>query len=147
MEKKIIVIKDKMKSFFSGEGRMMSVTGLVGREDKLGEVFKEGDRVSVTGVSKGKGFAGVVKRHGFSGGPRTHGQSDRERAPGSIGSTTTPGRVLKGKRMAGRLGGCRATVKNLRIAEIDAEKNILYVTGCVPGVKKGLLEVKKRLAV
>src|SRR3989338_5646222 len=74
----------------------------IGTEIKIGDVFAPGDTVSVTGISKGKGFAGVVKRHHFKGGPRTHGQSDRERAPGSIGQTTTPGRVYKGKRMAGR---------------------------------------------
>jgi large subunit ribosomal protein L3 len=104
-------------------------------------IFKQGDFVNVTGTSKGKGFQGVVKRHHFKGGPRTHGQSDRERAPGAIGQTTTPGRVYKGKRMAGRMGGDRVTVKNLKV--IDVKENELIVKGLVPGAKRGLLEIKK----
>ncbi len=91
----------------------------------------------------GKGFAGVVRRHGFAGGPRTHGQSDRERAPGSIGSTTTPGRVLKGKKMAGHMGHQRKTIKNLEVFEVDAKNNLLLVKGLVPGPKNGLLIIKK----
>lgn len=110
---------------------------------KVSDVFKVGDKVSVTGISKGKGFAGVVKRWGFAGGPRTHGQSDRERAPGSIGQTTTPGRVFKGKKMAGRMGGKRVTVKGLKVLEVDKEKNLLVVKGLVPGPKGGLLTIKK----
>lgn len=110
---------------------------------KVGDVFKAGDKVAVTGISKGKGFAGVVKRWGFAGGPRTRGQSDRERAPGSIGQHTTPGRVHKGKKMAGRMGGNQVTVKGLKVVEIDKEKNLLLVKGLVPGAKKGLLIVKK----
>ncbi|OGG27301.1 50S ribosomal protein L3 [Candidatus Gottesmanbacteria bacterium RIFCSPLOWO2_01_FULL_39_12b] len=115
----------------------------IGTEIKIGDVFAPGDTVSVTGISKGKGFAGVVKRHHFKGGPRTHGQSDRERAPGSIGQTTTPGRVYKGKRMAGRMGQDRVTVKNLRVVNIDTEKNILTVSGLIPGGRNGLLMIKK----
>ncbi len=110
---------------------------------KVGEVFKPGDVVDVTGTSKGKGFSGVVKKWGFAGGPRTHGQSDRERAPGSIGSTTTPGRVLKGKKMAGRKGNQQVTVKNLKIFEINEEKNLLLVKGLVPSAKRGLLIIRK----
>lgn len=102
--------------------------------------FKKGDRVDVSGTSKGKGFQGVVKRHGFAGGPRTHGQSDRERAPGAIGQTTTPGRVFKGKRMAGRMGGKRITVKKLTVVEVKEEG--LVLKGLVPGSKGGLLEVR-----
>lgn len=143
MNPKIIVLKGEMQTFFDPEGRAWPVTKLAGKESKLNELFKQGDFVFVTGISKGKGFAGVVKRYRFKGGPRTHGQSDRERAPGSIGSTTTPGRVLKGKRMAGRLGHQRVTVKNLLVAKIDTEKNILYVKGAVPGIKKGVVEIKK----
>ena len=97
----------------------------------------------MTGVSKGKGFAGVVKRHGFAGGPRTHGQSDRERAPGSIGQTTTPGRVYRGKRMAGHMGTETVTVQGLTVVAIDPEKNMLTVSGLVPGGKSGLLVVTK----
>ncbi len=109
------------------------------------DVFKIGDKIEVTGTSKGKGFAGVVKRWHFKGGPHTHGQSDRERAPGAIGSTTTPGRVLKGKKMAGHLGSSKVTVKNLKVVDIDAEKNLLTVSGLVPGPKKGFLIIKKSL--
>lgn len=102
-------------------------------------IFKNGDLVKISGISKGKGFQGVVKRHHFAGGPKTHGQSDRQRGPGAIGSTTTPGRVYKGKRMAGRMGGERISVKNLEIIEINNEG--IKVKGLVPGTKGGLLEV------
>lgn len=102
-----------------------------------------GDKVKVTGTSKGKGFAGVVKRWGFAGGPRTRGQSDRERAPGSIGQTTTPGRVYKGKKMAGRMGGKRVTTKGLKVVEIKPEENLLIVKGLVPGPKRGKVLVSK----
>lgn len=103
-------------------------------------LFKEGDKIDVTGISKGKGFQGVVKRHNFRGGPRTHGQSDRERAPGSLGQTTTPGRVYKGKRMAGRMGSDKITVKNLRVISVSDEG--MTITGLVPGVVNRFVEVK-----
>ncbi|HEY97148.1 MAG TPA: 50S ribosomal protein L3 [Dehalococcoidia bacterium] len=106
-------------------------------------LFKTGDLVNVSGISKGKGFAGTVKRHHFSGGPKTHGQSDRHRAPGSIGSTTTPGRVLKGMRMAGHMGNRQATVLNLEVYQADAERNLLLLKGAVPGAKNSLLLIKK----
>jgi len=106
-------------------------------------LFKEGDLVDISGVSKGKGFAGVVKRHGFAGGPKTHGQSDRHRAPGSIGSTTSPGRVLKGMRMAGHMGNSRVTSRNLEVCKADPARNLLLVKGAVPGAKNGLLLIKK----
>lgn len=106
-------------------------------------IFDVGDRVDVTGISKGKGFAGVVKRHGFGGGPKTHGQSDRQRAPGSIGAGTTPGRVYKGMRMAGRMGNARVTVQNLQVVLVDAERNLLAVKGAVPGAKNGLLVIEE----
>lgn len=106
------------------------------------DVFKPGDIVDVTGVSKGKGFAGVVKRHHFKGGPRTHGQSDRERAPGSIGQTTTPGRVYRGKRMAGRMGNEQATVKNLIVLEVTND-GVILIKGLVPGPLNNLVVVKK----
>lgn len=105
------------------------------------QIFEEGDIVDVTGNSKGKGFAGVVKRHHFKGGPRTHGQSDRERAPGSIGQTTTPGRVYKGKRMAGRMGNTRVTVKNLRIVGVSDDK--ILIKGLIPGFVNSMVVVKK----
>jgi large subunit ribosomal protein L3 len=106
-------------------------------------LFKSGDIVNVIGISKGKGFAGVVKRHGFSGGPKTHGQTDRHRAPGAIGATTTPGRVLKGMRMAGHMGHEQVTQKGLKIFKTDPEHNLLLVQGAVPGAKNGLLLISK----
>ena len=105
--------------------------------------FQAGDVVNVIGISKGKGFAGVVKRHGFHGGPKTHGQSDRHRAPGAIGATTTPGRILKGMRMAGHMGDERVTVKGLKIYKADLENNLLLVQGAVPGINNGLLLISK----
>lgn len=115
----------------------------VGDVIKLGDIFKLGDVVSVTAVSKGKGFAGGVKRHGFAGGPRTHGQSDRERAPGSVGGTTTPGRVYKGKRMAGRMGSEQVTMKNFHIISVDQENNELLVSSPIPGRVGAFLSIKK----
>lgn len=106
-------------------------------------LFKAGDLVDISGVSKGKGFAGVVKRHHFAGGPKTHGQSDRHRHPGSIGATTSPGRVLKGMRMAGHMGNERVTVRNLEVFGADPAKNLLLVKGAVPGGRNGLLLIKK----
>ena len=106
-------------------------------------LFKPGDLIDVTGLSKGKGFAGVVKRHHFAGGPKTHGQSDRHRHPGAIGSTTTPGRVWKGMRMAGRMGGERVTVRHLEVFRADPERNLLLVVGAVPGIRNGLLLIRK----
>ena len=117
-------------------------------ETKIGDqvdvsLFKEGDLVDVRGVSKGKGFAGGVKRYHFAGGPKTHGQSDRHRHPGAIGSTTTPGRVLKGTRMAGHMGDERVTVRKLEIIKSDPERNLLLVKGALPGSRNGLLLIKK----
>jgi large subunit ribosomal protein L3 len=116
----------------------------VKRDDKVDVGFlKRGDLVNVTGFSKGRGFAGVVKRHHFAGGPKTHGQTDRHRAPGSIGATTFPGRVLKGKRMAGHMGNRRVTVRNLEVIQADPERNLLLVKGAVPGANGGLLVIEK----
>jgi len=106
-------------------------------------LFQAGDLIDVTGVSKGKGFAGVVKRYHFAGGPKTHGQSDRHRAPGSIGATTSPGRVLKGQRMAGHMGNKQLTTRHLKVFEADPERNLLLVRGAVPGARNGLLIIKK----
>ncbi len=106
-------------------------------------IFQNGDVVDVTGTSKGKGFAGVMKRHNFRGGKRTHGQSDRARAPGSIGSGTTPGRVVKGMRMAGHMGQERVTTQNLKIVRVDAEKNLVLIKGAVPGANGGLVTIRK----
>lgn len=116
----------------------------VGSEIKFDEIVAAGDRITIAGITKGKGFAGAVKRHGFKGGPRTHGQSDRERAPGSSGSTTTPGRVYKGKRRAGHMGNERVTIQNLRVLDVNAEKRLITVKGSVPGAARfRLLEIKK----
>jgi large subunit ribosomal protein L3 len=105
--------------------------------------FKEGDKVRVSGVMKGRGFAGVVKRYNFAGGPKTHGQKNRHRAPGSIGSTAFQ-RVVPGRRMAGHMGGTRVTVKNLVVAEVDAKNNLIMLRGAVPGAKGGVLEIRNR---
>ncbi len=115
----------------------------LGSKITVGDVFAVGDRIRVTGVSKGKGFAGVVKRHHFKGGPRTHGQSDRERAPGSIGQTTTPGRVYKGKRMAGRMGSDQVTVSGLTVVAVNPQTNTVVIKGLVPGGRGGLLLIEK----
>ena len=109
----------------------LSSAPAIGSVIQPSSVFKPGDIIDVIGVSKGKGFAGVVKRHHFKGGPRTHGQSDRERAPGSIGQTTTPGRVYKGKRMAGRMGGDIVTIRNLQVVDVTDES--LIIKGLVSG--------------
>ncbi|TRZ49697.1 MAG: 50S ribosomal protein L3 [Dehalococcoidia bacterium] len=106
-------------------------------------LFKAGDLVDITGVSKGKGFAGVVKRYHFAGGPKTHGQSDRHRHPGSIGAATSPGRVLKGMRMAGHMGDRRVTVRHLEVLEADPARNLLVIKGAVPGARNGLLLIRK----
>jgi len=107
------------------------------------DVFGKGDIVVVTGISKGKGFAGVVKRWGFAGGPKTHGQSDRLRAPGAIGQGTSPGRVHKGKKMAGRMGGNTVTLKNLFVIDVDKESGEVKLSGSVPGKTGGLLRIEK----
>lgn len=104
--------------------------------------FEEGDKVTISGVSKGKGFQGVVKRHGFKGGPRTHGQKHSEREPGSIGAGGVQ-RVIKGVRMGGRMGGDRVTQKNIRVLRIDQENGKIYVSGALPGRKGTLLEIRK----
>jgi large subunit ribosomal protein L3 len=114
----------------------------VGAEVKLGQVFKKGDALKITGVSKGRGFQGGVRRHGFHGGPKTHGQSDRHRAPGSIGSGTTPGRVLKGKRMAGHMGVDQVSQKNVEVIEVDKANDMLIIKGGVPGPIGGLIRLE-----
>lgn len=107
------------------------------------DTFRVGERVDITGISKGRGFAGGMKRHGFRGGPITHGQSDRQRSPGSIGSGTTPGRVYKGLRMAGHMGNEQVTAESLEVMMVDAERNLLAVRGGVPGSKGGLLIIRE----
>lgn len=115
-----------------------------GDELSVGDVFAEGEYVSITGTSKGKGFQGVVKRHGFSGvGQRTHGQHNRERAPGSIGAASDPARVFKGMRMAGQMGNKRATIENLEILKVIPEEGLLVVKGAVPGHKGSTVIIRK----
>jgi large subunit ribosomal protein L3 len=106
------------------------------------DIFKEGDVVDVTGITKGRGFAGAVKRWNFAGGPKTHGQSDRHRTPGSRGSGTTPGRTYRGIKSPGHYGNERVTVQNLRVALVDAERNLIAVRGAVPGARNGLVLVR-----
>jgi len=109
------------------------------------DIFHAGEKVTVSGRSKGKGFQGVMKRHGFGGvGGTSHGQSDRLRAPGSIGSSSYPSRVFRGMRMAGRTGGDRVTYKNLQVVRVIPESNLVLVKGAVPGAKQGLLEIHKQ---
>lgn len=114
----------------------------LGQQINVEEVLTPGDIIDVTGTSKGKGYAGVVKRHHFKGGPKTHGQSDRLRAPGSIGQSTTPGRVYKGKRMAGRMGAEQVTVKNLEV--IDYVDGLLLVKGLIPGPISSIVTITRR---
>lgn len=138
------LIKDQKAPRYLKEIRLAKEPELkVGDIVAVGDVFKKGDMVSVMGISKGKGFAGVVKRWHFAGGPKTHGQSDRWRAPGSIGQGTTPGRVLKGKHMAGRMGSEQVTIKNLIIVSIDEKGGQILLSGPVPGNRGGLLTLTK----
>jgi large subunit ribosomal protein L3 len=113
-----------------------------GQEVKT-NIFSVGEKVDVTGISKGLGFQGAMRRHHFKGGPKSHGQSDRLRAPGSIGGSSYPSRVWKGQRMPGRMGGERVTVRNLVIVELDLKKNIMLVKGAVPGKRNSILSIRK----
>ena len=106
------------------------------------DIFQDGEIVDVIGISKGKGFAGAVKRHNFAGGPKTHGQSDRHRAPGSRGAGTTPGHTYPGLRGPGHMGSDQVTVQNLKIALVDAERNLIAIRGAVPGPRGGLVLVR-----
>ncbi len=105
-------------------------------------VFEVGEYVDVIGTSKGRGHAGTIKRHGFARGPKTHGQSDRMRSPGSVGMCATPGRTLKGQRMAGRMGNARVTIQNLQVMHVDPERNLIAVKGSVPGAKGGIVLIR-----
>jgi large subunit ribosomal protein L3 len=138
--KQVKAQKVEMSQIFREDGRVVPVT-LV-KFEKLPGDLKPGSAVEVIGTSKGKGFAGVMKRHGFAGGPATHGQSDRARAPGSIGGGTTPGRVYRGKKMPGRMGSERVTVKGLSVVEVDEERKIAKISGSIPGPRKAKLLVR-----
>lgn len=132
--------KEKLKEFRLKDGEK--------NEAKKGDVidvsvFAEGDKLQISGTSKGKGFQGVVKRHGFHGGPRTHGQKHSEREPGSIGGGLRT-HVPKGMRMAGRMGGDRITQKNLKVVLVDKENNLILVAGAVPGARGSLVEIVSR---
>jgi large subunit ribosomal protein L3 len=109
----------------------------------LADVFALGDHVDVVGISKGKGFQGPIKRYHFNRQPKTHGASDRTRAPGSSGQTTTPGRLYKGKRMAGHMGSDRVTSQNIQVVLVDAERNLLGVSGSVPGAKGTIVVIRE----
>lgn len=115
---------------------------LVVGENVTVEAFEPGEKIKVSGISHGKGFAGTIKRHNFARGPKTHG-SHNVRAPGSIGQSATPSRVFKGVRMAGRMGGKRVTQVGLVVHQVDAERNLLLVKGAVPGPKNGFVEVRE----
>ncbi|TDI72970.1 MAG: 50S ribosomal protein L3 [Bacteroidetes bacterium] len=117
----------------------------VGDEINITDLFEEGQKIDVSGISIGKGFQGVVKRHGFAGvGDATHGQHNRQRAPGSIGASSWPSRVFKGMRMGGRMGGDRVTVKNLTVVRILEDQNLILVEGAVPGPTNGTVELRKK---
>ena len=148
-ERKIKNIKKPQQGHFKDLGNFMTVrefrvadADLKERGDKIAvSVFVEGDRVTVSGISKSKGFQGVVKRYGFHGAPATHGTKHAHRQPGSIGAVW-PQRVVKGRRMAGRTGGVRKSILNLKIAKVDPENKILAISGAVPGRKGTLLEIR-----
>lgn len=119
----------------------------VGQDLKIADLFKVGDLVDVTGVTKGKGFQGVIKRHGFSGLPATHGTHEYFRHGGSIGNRTHPGRVFKNKRMAGQMGSLRVTAQNLAIIAVREDENLLLVRGAIPGARNGLVFVRPAVKV
>ena len=139
---KIRAKKVNMTQLFTDTGVAEPVTLLSVENVEDTSALTEGDMVTVSGISKGKGFQGVVKRHGFKGGRRSHGQKHSEREPGSIaGGGRAGGRVAKGMRMAGRMGGERVTVKNLRVAKVDPEAKELYLVGAVPGRRGTKVEI------
>jgi large subunit ribosomal protein L3 len=124
------------------EFRVESVDGYeVGQELKVDQ-FEAGDKIKVTGTTKGRGFQGVVKRYGFSGRPASHGHP-KKRNPGTLGPGTNPSRVIKGKKMPGQMGASQQTVRNLRVERVDAERNLIYVRGAVPGSRNSLVFIRK----
>jgi len=129
------------------EFRVASTEGLTVNTVVKVDMFSVGERVDVTGISKGRGFSGVVRRWGFSGAKDSHGAEKNHRRPGSIGSSAWPSRVVKGRRMPGRYGGKRVTVQNLQVIKADAERNLLLVKGAIPGPPNGLLMIHKAAKV
>jgi large subunit ribosomal protein L3 len=134
--------KNGVDAAYRGLVELRGQSELVVGENVTVEAFEPGEKVKVSGVSHGKGFAGTIKRHRFHSGPKTHG-SHNVRAPGSVGASATPSRVFKGVRMAGRMGGKRVTQVGLVVHDIDAERNLLLVKGAVPGPKNGFVEVRQ----
>jgi large subunit ribosomal protein L3 len=134
---------DNKKKEFRLDKLNPEAKNLINKEIIDVSVFKEGDKVIVSSVSKGKGFTGVVKRYGFGGGPKTHGQKNRWRAPGSIGPTA-PQHIFKGRKMAGRAGNERVTIKNLEIVKVEPENNILMLKGAIAGKRGALVEIRKK---
>lgn len=144
-------IAKPQRGHFKGLGNFRHVKEFRVKADETGSykvgdaieptVFSDGDVIEVSAISKGKGFQGVVKRHGFHGGPRSHGQKHSEREPGSIGTAGWQ-KVIKGMRMAGRMGSDRVTVRNLKVVKVDAEAGVIYVRGAVPGRRGTLVEIK-----
>lgn len=128
----------KLREFLPFEAKEVKVGDTISVD-----IFEQGEVVKIRGLSKGKGFAGVVKRHGFLGGPKTHGQSDRLRAPGSIGQSSYPSKVLKGQKMAGRMGNKQVSAPSLKIIKVDAENNLLFIKGSIPGARNNILEIHK----
>jgi len=127
-----------LREFIPADGN----TYTVGQEITVVDVFKPGDRIDVTGTTKGRGYAGVIKRHGFGGFPGSHGTHEYFRHGGSIGNRSYPGRVFKGKRMAGQYGNDRVTTQNLEVIAVRAEEHVLLVRGCVPGARNGVVVVR-----
>lgn len=151
-KRKSLLNKPLLKHFSKAKAeptKVLKEVGLdKGEEVKPGQeiradIFSLGEKVDITGTSKGLGFQGGVRRHHFKGGPKSHGQSDRLRAPGSIGGSSFPSRIWKGQRMAGRMGKERITVRNLQIVDLDLKKNIMLVKGAVPGKRNSILTIRK----
>ncbi|KKU15888.1 50S ribosomal protein L3 [Candidatus Jorgensenbacteria bacterium RIFCSPLOWO2_02_FULL_45_12] len=140
--KKIHAKKGVMTQIWNNDAVIPVTSVLYADEKEIGEL-KIGDKVNVSGRSKGKGFQGVVKRHGFAGGPKTHGQKNRLRAPGSIGATA-PQRTIKGRKMAGRMGNERVTVRNLRVADVRQSEKTILLKGAIPGIRGARVEIRQK---
>ena len=140
----MIATKIEMSQIFDDAGKVIPVTWVSAKTPDEISSIKEGDPIKVSGTSKGKGFQGVVKRHGFSGGPRTHGQKHSEREPGAIGGGggRAGGRVAKGIRMAGRMGGDRVTVRNLKIIKTLTEQKLIAILGAIPGHRGSKVKIE-----